>query len=55
MVAAYAIQLGGRPPGHNRTLRFVSYHSLKLASGYLNTLDLDRYQADLVWSYEQYY
>jgi hypothetical protein len=55
MVAAYATQLGGRPPGHNWTSRFVSYHSSRLASGYLSTLDLDRHQADSVWPYEQYY
>ena len=55
VVAAYATQLSGRPPGHNWTSRFVSYHSLRLASGYLNTLNLDRHQANLVWSYEQYY
>jgi hypothetical protein len=29
--------------------------SSRLACGYLNTIDLDRHQADSVWSYEQYY
>lgn len=55
IVAGIATQLGGRAPGHNWCSRFVKRHKDELDSWYLNSLDLERHQADSVASFEQYF
>jgi hypothetical protein len=55
IVAGIASQLGGRPPGHNWCSRFVERHKDDLDSRYLDSLDLDRHQADSVLSFEKYF
>ncbi|KAF4547232.1 Hypothetical protein D9617_51g088960 [Elsinoe fawcettii] len=55
IVAEIAAQLGGRGPGHNWYSRFVERHKDELDSRYLNNLNLERYQADSVASFEHYF
>jgi hypothetical protein len=55
IVSEIASQLGGRAPGHNWCSRFVERHGDELDSRFLNSLDLERHQADSVKSFEQYF
>jgi hypothetical protein len=54
-VSEIASQLGGRAPGHNWCSRFVERHGDELDSRSLNSLDLERQQADSVTSFERYF
>jgi transposase-like protein len=55
IVSEAASQLGGRAPGHNWCSRFVERHGDELDSRFLNSLDLERHQADSVASFERYF
>ena len=55
IVAEIPARLGGRSAGKNWFPRFVNRHKDELDSRYLNSLDLERHQADSVASFEQYY
>ena len=50
-----AAKLAGKEPGSNWCSRFVERHKAELDSRYLNSLDLERHQADSVAKYEQYF
>jgi hypothetical protein len=54
-MADIAAQLGGKPPGHNWCSRFVQRHKSELDSRYLDSLDLNRHEADSVASFERYF
>lgn len=55
ILAAIATQLSGRPPGHNWCSKFVSRHRLELDLIYLNSLNMERHQAESMASFEQYF
>ena len=54
-MADIAAQLGGKAPGHNWCSRFVQRHKTELDSRYLDSLDLNRHEADSVASFERYF
>jgi hypothetical protein len=54
-VGNIAAQLGGKAPRHNWCSRFVQRHKSELDSRYLDSLDLNRYEADSVASFERYF
>jgi hypothetical protein len=54
-MANIAAQLGGKAPGHNWCSRFVQRHKSELDSRYLDSLDLNRHEADSVASFEMYF
>ena len=55
IMADIAAQLGGKAPGHNWCSRFVQRHKTELDSRYLDSLDLNRHEADSVASFERYF
>jgi hypothetical protein len=55
IVSEIASQIRGRAPGHNWCSRFVERHRDELGSHFLNSLGLERYQADSVTSFERYF
>lgn len=55
IVANIAGQLGGKTPGHNWCSRFVQRHKSELDSRYLDSLDLNRHEADSTSSFETYF
>ena len=55
IVVNIASRLAGRTPGGKWCSRFVQRHRDALDSRYLNSLDLERHQADSVTSYERYF
>jgi len=55
IVAEIAARLGGRAPGGKWCSRFVNRHKNELDSRYLNSLNLERHQADSMASFEQYF
>ena len=55
IVVDIASRLAGKTPGGKWCSRFVKRHKDALDSRYLNSLDLERHQADSVASYERYF
>jgi hypothetical protein len=55
IVGNIAAQLGGKAPGHNWCSRFVQRHKSELDSRYLDSLDLNRHEADSVAPFERYF
>jgi hypothetical protein len=54
-MANIAAQLGGKTPGHNWCSRFVQRYKSELDSRYLDSLDLNRHEADSAASFERYF
>jgi hypothetical protein len=55
IMADVTAQLGGKPPGHNWCSRFVQRYKSELDSRSLDSLDLNRHEADSVTSFETYF